>query len=75
MADYDPALLRQARELAGLTVRELAERADVHAVTITRFEGGLRPSEETWDKLESALRGSLAEAARAIEKVRKRLAA
>jgi transcriptional regulator with XRE-family HTH domain len=75
MAVYDPALLRRARELAGLTVRELAERANVHAVTLTRFEGGLKPSEETWAKLEAALRGSLDEAARAIAKVRKKLAA
>lgn len=75
MADYDAALLRHARELSGLTIKELAERAEIHAVTLTRLEGGLRPSEETWGKVEAALRGSLDEAAKAIAKVRKRLAA
>ena len=73
MADYDPALLRQARELSGLTVKELAERAEIHAVTLTRLEGGLKPSGETWSRLERALRAALDEAERAIHATRKRL--
>jgi hypothetical protein len=39
------------------------------------LEGGLKPSAETWEKIEAALRSSLDEAAKAIVKVRKRLAA
>jgi ribosome-binding protein aMBF1 (putative translation factor) len=75
MADYDPALLRHARELSGLTIKELAERADIHAVTLTRLEGGLKPSDETWRRLERALRAALDEAEKAIGKVKKQLKA
>ena len=53
----------------------MAPGAEIHAVTLTRLEGGLKPSEETWKKIETALRGSLSEAAKAIAKAQKRLAA
>lgn len=64
--DYSPEQLKRARELAGLTTKELAERAGIHPVTLNRLEGGLRPSEETWHKVEKALRKALTEAGAAI---------
>ena len=75
MADFSPELLRQARELAGLTAAELAERAGLHRVTVANYERGMHCPQDTWSKLEKALRGSLDEAAREIAKIRKRLAA
>ena len=75
MATFDPELLRHARELAGLTAGELAERAGLHRVTVANYERGMHCPPGTWSELEKALRGSLDEAARAIAKVRKRLAA
>jgi transcriptional regulator with XRE-family HTH domain len=75
MADFSPELLRQARELAGLTAAELADRAGLHRVTVANYERGMHCPPDTWNKLERALRGSLDEAAREIAKIRKRLAA
>lgn len=73
MADFDSELLRRARELAGLTAAELAERAELHPVTVAKFEGGLRPSADSWERLQTALRGALDEAEQAIRGARKRL--
>ena len=44
MTDFDPELLRRARVLSGLSLRELASRAGVHVTSLTRFENGLTPS-------------------------------
>ena len=75
VAEYSKELLRLARELSGLTAAELAERAGLHRVTLANYERGMHCPQDTWAKIEAALRGSLDEAARAIAKVRKRLAA
>ena len=75
MTDFSPELLRQARALSGLSAAELAERAGLHRVTVANYERGMHCPRETWARIEKALRGSLDEAARAIAKVRKRLAA
>ena len=75
MADFSPELLRQARELAGLSAGELAKKAGLHRVTVANYERGMHCPPDTWSKLEKALRGSLDQAARAIAQVRKRLAA
>jgi predicted transcriptional regulator len=75
MAGFSPELLRLARELSGLSAGELAARAGLHRVTVANYERGMHCPPETWSKLEKALRGSLDEAARAIAKVRRRLAA
>lgn len=73
MADFDPKLLRRARELSGLSLRELAARAGVHITSLTRFENGLTPSEESWRKLEFALKGALAETGKAIAEMSRML--
>ena len=73
MADFDPKLLRQARELAGLSAGELAERAGLHRVTVANYERGLACPPKTWGKLEKALRAALDAAERAIQATRKRL--
>ena len=75
MADFSPELLHLARKLSGLTAGELAKRAGLHRVTVANYERGMHCPAETWNKLEKALRGSLGEAARAIKRVRRRLAA
>ena len=75
MADFTPELLRQARELAGLSAGELAERAGLHRVTIANYERGMNCPDETWARIERALRQSLDEHVRAAQKLRKRLAA
>jgi len=75
MTDFDPELLRQARTLAGLTTAQLAERAELSLGQVVRFENGLKPSPESWGKIEKALRHALDERVRAAEKMRKRLAA
>ena len=71
MADFDPKLMREAMRLAGLTAAELAERAGLHRVWVANFARGLPPSEDTWNKLEKALKRALDEHARAVEKMRK----
>jgi len=53
----------------------LAWKADLHAVTISGFERGLRPSAETWVRLKKALREALAEQARKVAKAQKDIAA
>jgi transcriptional regulator with XRE-family HTH domain len=73
--DFDPEVLREARTLAGLTLAALAERADLSLGQVVRFENGLRPSPESWETIQKALREALAERVRAAEKMRKRLAA
>ncbi len=75
MPDFDPALLREARELTGLTIGQLAERAGIHRVSLSRYENGLNCPEETWATIEKALRDALAERIKAAEKMRRRLAA
>ncbi len=73
MAEFSPALLRRARELSGLSARELAERADLNRVTIANYERGMHCPEETWRRIEKALRQALEEHTRAVEKVKKQL--
>jgi ribosome-binding protein aMBF1 (putative translation factor) len=75
MADFSPELLRQARELSGLSAAELGERAGLHRVTVANYERGLQCPPETWAKIERALRHALDERVRAAERLRKRLAA
>jgi len=75
MADFSPQLLRQARELAGLSAGELAERAGLHRVTVANYERGMHCPPDTWAKIERALRQALDERVRAAGKLRKRLAA
>ena len=74
MAEFSPQLLRQARELSGLSAAELAERAGLHRVTVANYERGMHCPPETWGRIEKALRQALDEHVRTAEKVRKRLA-
>lgn len=74
MAEFDPKLLRHARELAGLSAGDLGERAGLHRVTVANYERGMHCPPDTWSKLERALKQALDEHVRAAEKVRKRLA-
>lgn len=71
--DFDPVLLKRYRKLAGMTVAELAERSGLSVGQVVRFENGLRPSAESWDKLRAALRGALDRAARDVTAARDRL--
>lgn len=73
MADFSPELLRQARELAGLTAAGLAERAGLHRVTVANYERGMHCPAETWARIEKALRAALEEQARAVARARKQL--
>ena len=75
MASFDPGLLRQARELSGLSAGELAERAGLHRVTVANYERGMHCPPDTWTRIERALRQALAERVREADKVRRRLAA
>ena len=75
MADFSPELMRLARELSGLTAGELAERAGLHRVTIANYERGMHCPPDTWARIERALRGAIDEHARAVARVRRRLAA
>ncbi len=75
MAEFSPELLRQARELSGLTAGELAERAGLHRVTVANYERGMHCPPETWARIEKALRQAIDEQARALGKMRRRLAA
>lgn len=43
---FDPARLTQARQLAGLTKRELAEQVGVSAAAVGQYEAGTRPGPE-----------------------------
>jgi transcriptional regulator with XRE-family HTH domain len=47
--------LRMARAAVGWGVRELAEKADVTANTVTRIENGADAKQSTIDKLRAAL--------------------
>lgn len=48
--------LRRARELAGLTQEEVAERSGVHATEVSRIEAGKRdPRISTMERLAEAL--------------------
>jgi transcriptional regulator with XRE-family HTH domain len=47
--------LRMARAAIGWGVRELAERADVTANTVTRIENGADAKQSTMDRLQRAL--------------------
>jgi len=52
-----PDKLRTARHRAGLTQRQLAERADLHPMAVSMFERGVRtPSLATIHRLAEALR-------------------
>jgi ribosome-binding protein aMBF1 (putative translation factor) len=73
--EFSPELLRAARTLAGLTGEELATRAGLHPVTLRNYERGMHCPADTWAKIEKALRGAMDEHGRAVEKMRKRLAA
>ena len=73
MAEFSPALLRKARELSGLSARELAERAGLNRVTIANYERGMHCPNDTWAGIVKALRQALDEHARALEKVKKQL--
>ena len=73
MAQFSPELLRQARELAGLSAAELGEKAGLHRVTIANYERGLACPPKTWAHIEKALRQALDAAERAIQATRKRL--
>ena len=75
MSNYDADLLRDAMRLTGLSARELAERAELHRVSVSNFARGLPPSAESWVKIEKALRQALTEHAREVEKVRRRFTA
>ncbi len=75
MADFSPELLRQARELAGLTAAELAARAGLHRVTVANYERGMHCPAGTWAEIEKALRVALEEHARAVAKAQRRLRA
>src|SRR6266571_5561149 len=69
MAEFSPELLRTARELSGLSARELAERAGLNRVTIANYERGMHCPAGTWQRIEKALRHALDEHTRAVEKV------
>jgi transcriptional regulator with XRE-family HTH domain len=73
MAEFSPDLLRKARELAGLSAAQLAERAGLHRVTVANYERGMHCPPDTWSRLEKALRAALDAAERAIQATRKRL--
>ena len=73
MAEFSPELMRQARELAGLSAGELAEKAGLHRVTVANYERGLSCPPDTWQRIEKALRQALEEHTRAVEKVKKQL--
>jgi len=73
--DFSPELLREARTLAGLTGEELAARAGIHPVTLRNYERGMHCPPETWSKIAKALKQSMDEHGRAVERMRKRLAA
>ena len=74
-SDFSPELLREARTLAGLTGEELAAKAGIHAVTLRNYERGMHCPPDTWARITKALRQANEEHGRAVEKVRKRLAA
>jgi DNA-binding XRE family transcriptional regulator len=73
--DFTPELLREARTLAGLTGVELAARAGIHPVTLRNYERGMHCPPNTWLKITKALRQAIEEHGRAVEKIKKRLAA
>jgi predicted transcriptional regulator len=73
MAKFSPELLREARELSGLSAGELAKRAGLHRVTVANYERGMHCPEGTWEKIEKALRHALNEHARAVEKAKNQL--
>src|SRR4051794_27999962 len=73
MAEFTPELLRQARELGGLTAAKLAARAGLHRVTVANYERGMHCPAETWERIERALRAALEEHTGAVAKVKKRL--
>jgi predicted transcriptional regulator len=73
MAEFSPELLREARELSGLSAGELAEKAGLHRVTLANYERGMHCPPDTWARIEKALRQALEEHARAVEKAKKQL--
>ncbi len=73
MAEFSPQLLRQARELSGLSAGQLAEKAGLHRVTVANYERGMHCPPDTWARIEKALRSALDAAERAIQATRKRL--
>jgi predicted transcriptional regulator len=75
MTEFSPRLLREARMLAGLTSGQLAARAGIHAVTLRNYERGMHCPADTWDRIGKALRQVMDEHGRAVEKMRRRLAA
>ena len=73
--DFSPELLREARTLAGLTGDELATKAGMHAVTLRNYERGMHCPPDTWAKITKALRQAIEDHGRAVERMRKKLAA
>jgi transcriptional regulator with XRE-family HTH domain len=59
---WKPEVVRQAREQRGWTQDQLAERVDVHRVTIARLESGaLRPGVDLFEAVAKALNVGVAE--------------
>ena len=54
----DPHPLRRARDAAGLSLRRLADRANVHYIRIHYIEHGLQPREDELLRLAAVLRVS-----------------
>lgn len=50
-----PAILKAARALAGLSVQDLADHAQVAMITLKRVESGVRASAITQERLEAGL--------------------
>ena len=75
MLDFTPELLLEARTLAGMTTAQLSAAARLSHSQVIRYEGGLRPSAESWARLVAVLRSALVQRARSAEKMHKRLAA
>ena len=73
MAEFSPGLLRHARDLAGLSAGDLADKAGLHRVTVANYERGMHCPDDTWQRIEKALRHALEDHTRAVEKVKKQL--
>lgn len=63
----NPNLLRKARLTAGLSQRELAERAGIGTATMVRVENGVAAQPSTIRKLAAALGKTPTEIARVVE--------
>jgi transcriptional regulator with XRE-family HTH domain len=74
MIAFTPELLAEARKLSGLTLLELAQLAEISHGQVVRFESGLRPGAESWQKILAVLRGALVVRVRDAARMAKRLA-